>query len=54
MSTSSHSGIILLVLVGMVTIFGVAIIAAIETKRIEKGQPSIISSKKTDKAKEKS
>jgi hypothetical protein len=41
---------IILVIVGMVTIFGVVIIAAIETRRMEKGQPSILSSEKSDKA----
>jgi hypothetical protein len=53
MSISSHLGIILLVIIGAVTIFGVVIIAAIETRRMEKGQSSIISSiskKKSDKA----
>jgi hypothetical protein len=50
MSISNHLGIILLVIIGVVTIFGVVIIAAIETRRMEKGQPSIISSKsKSDK-----
>jgi len=54
MSTSSHLGIILLVIIGAVTIIGVVIIAAIETRRMEKGRPSIISSKKSDKAEEES
>jgi hypothetical protein len=54
MSISSHLGIILLVIVGLVTIFGVIIIAAVEARRMEKGKPSIISSKKSDKAEEES
>ena len=54
MSISSHLGIILLVIVGAVTIIGVIVIAAIETRRKEKGQPSIISGKKGDKAEEES
>ncbi|MFA5238174.1 MAG: hypothetical protein WC476_00510 [Phycisphaerae bacterium] len=57
MSISSHLGIIFLVIVGTVVILGVAVIAVIETKRMEKGQPSIISSmskKKDDNAEEKS
>jgi hypothetical protein len=41
---------VLLVVVGAVTIIGVIVIAAIETRRKEKGQPSIISSKKSGKA----
>ena len=54
MSISSHLGIILLIIVGVVTIFGVIAIAAVETRRMEKGQPSIISSKRSDKAEEES
>jgi hypothetical protein len=54
MSVSSHLGIILLVIVGTVTIIGVVVIAAIETRHKERGQPSIISSKKSDKAEEES
>jgi len=57
MSISSHLGIVLLVIVGAVTIIGVIAIAAIETRRMEKGQPSIlsrISGKKRDKAEEES
>jgi hypothetical protein len=50
MSISSHLGIILLVIVGTVTIIGVVIIAAVETRRMEKGQPSILSGKRSDKA----
>jgi hypothetical protein len=50
MSISSHLGIILLVIVGMVTILGVVAIAAIETRRMEKGQPSVIPGKKKNKA----
>jgi hypothetical protein len=57
MSISSHSGIVLLVIVGVLTTIGVAAIAAIETRRMEKGQSSIISSvskKKRDKVEEES
>jgi hypothetical protein len=36
MSISSHLGIILLVIIGVVTIIGVVVIAAIETRRMEK------------------
>ena len=57
MSISSHLGIVLLVIVGVVTIIGVIAIGAIETRRMEKGQPSIVSSisgKRSDRAKEKS
>jgi hypothetical protein len=57
MNVSSHLGIILLVIVGLVTIFGVIVIAAIETRRMENGQPSIlsgISKKKNDKAEKES
>jgi FtsZ-interacting cell division protein ZipA len=54
MSISSHLGIVLLVIVGAVTIIGVVVIAAIETRRMEKGKPSIISNKKSDKAEEES
>lgn len=39
-----------LVIIGYATIIGVVIIAAIETKRMEKGQPAIILSKKDDKS----
>lgn len=55
MSISSHFGIILLIIVGIVTAIGVAVIGAVETKCMEKGQPSVISSilkKRNDKAKE--
>lgn len=48
MSISSHLGIILVVIVGVVTIIGVVIVAAIETRRMEKGKPSILSGKKSD------
>ncbi len=44
MSISSHLGIVVLVVIGVVTAIGVAIIGAIETKRMEKGESSIISS----------
>jgi hypothetical protein len=54
MSISSHLGIVLLVIVGAVTIIGVIAIAAVETRHKEKGQPSIISSKRSDKAEEES
>ena len=54
MDVSSHLGIILLVIIGAVTIIGVVVIAAIEVRRMEKGQPSIIDGKKTDKAEEES
>ncbi len=52
MSISSHLGIILLVIVGVLTIVGIVVIAAIETKRMENGKPSIISSRKSGQAKE--
>lgn len=42
MNVSSHLGIILLVIVGVLTIIGVVVIAAIETKRMEKGRPSML------------
>jgi len=35
---------LILVIVGVVTIFGVLIIGAVETRRVQKGQPDIISS----------
>jgi hypothetical protein len=54
MSVSSHLGMIILVVVGVVTIIGVVVIAAIETRRTEKGQPSILSGKKSDKAEKES
>lgn len=54
MSISGHFGIILLVVVGVATIIGVIAIAVVETRRMEKGQPSIISSKRNDKAEEES
>ncbi len=54
MSISSHLGIILLVIVGVVTIIGVVVIAAVEARRMDKGQPSILSSKKSDKAEKES
>lgn len=43
MSISSHLGIFLLVIVGTVTILGVVIMAAIETKRMENDKPSLLS-----------
>jgi hypothetical protein len=54
MSISSHLGIILLIIVGAITIFGIVVIAAIETRRVEKERPSIISSKKGDNAEKES
>lgn len=57
MSISSHLGIVLLVIVGTVTTIGLIVIGAIETRRIEKGQPSILSSlskKKSNKAEKES
>ena len=57
MSISSHLGIVLLVIVGVATIIGVAAIGAIETRRMEKGQPSIMSSiskKRSDRAEKES
>lgn len=54
MSISSHLGIILLIIVGMVTIFGIVAIAAIEARRMDMGRPSILSAQKSDKAEEKS
>jgi len=41
MSISSHLGIVLLVIVGAVTIFGVIIIAAIEARRMDREKSSI-------------
>jgi len=57
MGISSHLGMVLLVIVGTVTIIGIVVIAAIEARRMEKGQPSIlsgISKKKSDKAEKES
>ncbi len=34
-----------MVVIGIVTILGVVIIAAVETKRMEKGKPSLLSGK---------
>ncbi|MFZ0034993.1 MAG: hypothetical protein WAK60_08420 [Sedimentisphaerales bacterium] len=48
---------VVLMVVGVVTIFGVLIIVAIETRRMEKGKPSIIlsiSKKKSDEAEKES
>ncbi|MBN2019579.1 MAG: hypothetical protein JW749_05075 [Sedimentisphaerales bacterium] len=42
MSISSHLGIVLLVIVGLVTILGVIVIAAIETRRADKGLPPLL------------
>jgi hypothetical protein len=41
MSISSHLGIVILVIVGMATIFGVIIIAVIETRRADANESSI-------------
>lgn len=54
MNISSHLGIVLLVIVGVVTIIGVVVIATIETRRMEKGKLSIISSKKSNETEEES
>lgn len=45
---SSHFGMVLLVLVGVVTVIGVVVIAAIEAKRHDEGKPSLLSAKKKD------
>lgn len=45
MSISSHSGIVLLVIVGTLTIIGVAVMAAVEARRMEKDKPSILEKK---------
>jgi hypothetical protein len=40
-------------IIGVITIFGVLIVSAVETKRIKRGQPDIITSlieKKADKS----
>jgi hypothetical protein len=42
MSISSHSGIVLLIIVGLATIIGVIIIATIEARRSDSGKPSIL------------
>jgi hypothetical protein len=42
MSISSHLGMVLLVIIGMVTIFAVIIIAAIESRRMDKEKPPIL------------
>jgi len=49
MSVSSHTGIVLLVIVGVLITIGVVLVAAIETRRMEKGRPSILD-KDSDKA----
>ncbi len=41
MSISSHLGIVLLIVVGVVTILGVIVIAAIEAKRMDSELPSV-------------
>ncbi len=52
MNVSSHLGMVLLVIVGVVTIIGVVVIAAVEARRMDKGKPSILSGKKSDEAEE--
>jgi hypothetical protein len=42
MSISSHLGIVILIIVGVATIFGVIIIAAIEARRMDKNQSPIL------------
>ena len=37
--------IVFMILIGVVTVIGVVIIAAIESRRMEKGKPSILSRK---------
>ncbi len=54
MSISSHIGIILLIIVGMITTLGIVAVAAVETRRMEKGQSSILSGRKSGKAEEQS
>ena len=49
MSVSSHTGIVFLVIVGVLITIGVIVIAAIETKRMEKDRPSVLD-KESDKA----
>ncbi len=39
---SSHFGMVLLILVGVVTVIGVVVIAAIEVKRHDEGKPSLL------------
>jgi hypothetical protein len=41
MSISSHLGMVLLVVVGMATIFAVIIIAAIESRRMDREKPAM-------------
>jgi hypothetical protein len=41
MSISSHTGIVILVIVGMVTVLAVIIIAAIESRRLDRGKPAM-------------
>ena len=41
MSISSHLGIVILVIVGMVTVLGVIIIAIIEARRMDREKPSV-------------
>ncbi len=38
---SSHLGIVILIIVGLVTVFSVIIIAAIEARRIDKSKTSL-------------
>jgi hypothetical protein len=41
MSISSHLGMVLLVIVGIATILAVIIIAVVETRRVDSGEPTI-------------
>jgi hypothetical protein len=45
MSISSHTGIVLLILIGMTTVIGLIVIAMIEAKRADSGKSSIIPGK---------
>ena len=42
MSISSHSGIVILAIIGLATVIGVIIIATIEARRADGGKPSIL------------
>ena len=42
MSISSHSGIVILAIIGLATVIGVIIIATIEARRADSGKPSIL------------
>lgn len=41
MNISSHSGIVILVIVGAVTVLGLIIAAIIETRRMDREKPSV-------------